>query len=106
MSPKHGTRLSKETHISKKKLTGNFCYIKGEKYKLDHLTAHITALQLMSKKTTLEETASVGLQTGRADRVLVLCWAAFGILTQQNHELYRTNDREQNPKAVLREAGP
>lgn len=47
MSPKHGTRLSKGTHTRKKKLTGNFCYIKGEISKLHHLTAHITALQLM-----------------------------------------------------------
>lgn len=87
-------------------MTGNFCYIKGKISKLDHLTAHITVLQLMSKKTTLEETASVGLQTGKAERVLVLCWAAFGIFTLQNHKLYHTNDREQNPAPVLREIGP
>lgn len=55
----------------------------------------------MSKKTTLEEIVSVGLQTGRADRVR----AAFGILAQRNYEFYHMNDREQNPMPELREVG-
>lgn len=78
----------------------------GEKSKSDHSTAHITALQPTPKKTTLEEIASVGLQTGRAVTVPVLCWAAFGIFAQQNYKLYHTNGREQNPMPELRGVGP
>lgn len=66
MSPKHGTRLSKETHINKIKLTVNFFYRKGEKSKLDHLTAHITALQLMSKKEDLRRNCLCGLATWKS----------------------------------------
>lgn len=62
MSPKHGTRLSKETHARKKKLTGNFHYRKGEIPKLDHLTAYITVLQLMVvKKDNLRRNCLCGL---------------------------------------------
>jgi len=56
----------------------------GEKSTSDPLTARITALEPMSKETTLGELVSVGLQTGRADKVPALCWAAFGIFAQQN----------------------
>lgn len=59
----------------------------------------------MSKKTTLEEIVSVGLQTGRADTVLVLCWSAFGIFAQLNYELWHTNDKEKNPTPKLRGVG-